>query len=112
MNELAQAIAAVVAAFLNYEAPTPPPPPPVVEVVEASAEVLGEPHVVSVDSTEETVVVDYTFNADGWVTYRDGAVKCVTGAPCDDTPGLTSADFTYDWNTGVVYGDTLETEES
>ena len=75
--------------------PTPPPPPPVTAPAPAPAEDLSSP----------TLAWPLTFVVyeDGSVRYSDGAVKCVTGAPCD-THDLPSSAYTYDWETGIAYG--------
>lgn len=90
----------------GLEAPPPPPPPPPPIVHEAcdwsminneeggclsDAPTVGEGEHGTVPE-----VIDF---ATGWVTYPDGGVYCVNGAPCQDEAGDDSSLYTYDWNT-------------
>jgi len=75
--------------------PTPPPPPaPVTAPAPAPA-----------PAPTEAAPLTFVVNFDtGWVTYQDGAVLCVNGAPCQAEAGYDPARYTYNWETGIAYG--------
>lgn len=89
--------------------PPPPPPPPAPVVYEAPVQAgLGAPApTIYEGTTDDGTTFTFTFDDDGWVTYADGSVKCVNGAPCGATAGYDSSQYTYDWTTGVVHTGTV-----